>query len=530
MSPRTDPKLERARDLIAMRSPVALATRFDRTYGRRAHADLISGAVMKCASGEENRVLITLPPQSGKSTTAAVWGSFWWLIHNPSHRIMVASYAASLAIDRGKAVRELVREHGHRYGLKLRAGSAAAENWYLTTGGGMRCFGVDGGATGFGANVVIGDDLIKGRKDAESVRVREDVDKFWSSSLVTRLAPRAPMILIMTLWHPDDIGGRVIKREGDRATGGRWHVLKMPAFASSEQDPLGREVGEPLPHPLIPDGDTEALKEHWNGARSTVSAQDWGAMYQCDPKPREGALITAEVLAERRVLTNRPAPVIVAVAVDPSGGGKDTAGIIGGYLGADGRVVITDDETAVMPVEKWTRVACELAARTKAHRFVVETDFGARMGLALIRTAWDALAREWEEEHAVPGRPPGKAGSWTAGNPYARPCPRLVKKRAREMGPKLVRAEPVAQQIIEGRVVFGSYMPELEDEWATVQAGRESPGRVDASVWLVYDLQLPPATGPGVTTPPSDVDRREVQRNPTDTTSIHGRRIIRPGQ
>ena len=55
-----------------MRSPVALATRFDRTYGRRAHADLISGAVMKCASGEENRILITLPPQSGKSTTAAV--------------------------------------------------------------------------------------------------------------------------------------------------------------------------------------------------------------------------------------------------------------------------------------------------------------------------------------------------------------------------------------------------------------------------------------------------------------------------
>lgn len=519
----SDIRLDRVRDAIAMRSPVALASRFDPTFTRRAHGDLISDALLKAAAGDADRVLITTPPQVGKSTTAAVWGAFWWLVNNPSDRMIVASYAASLAIKRGKAVRKLIKEHGGRYGLHLEPGSSGAEDWSLTTGGGMRCVGVDGGATGHGADVVIADDLHKSRKEAESLVIRDNVDSFWSSSLLTRLAPGAPVILVMTLWHPDDIGGRVLEREGDKADGGRWLVLKCPAFASSEHDPLGRAPGEPLPHPLIPEGDTAALVKHWENAKSTVSVRDWFALFMCDPRPVEGALLTAAILRERRHLTDVPPATVAGVAVDPSGGGNDTCGIIGGHIAGDGRLYVTDDWTAVMSVDVWPRKVCELAVKINARRIIVETDFGARMGPTLIRTAWDALNREWNEAHADD---PVK----TAG-PYSGFCPRLVTKRAADMGNKLVRAEPIAQQVIEDRIRLGAYMPDLESEWTTVQAGTESPGRVDAMVWLAYDLLRPPSTGQPIA-PPSSVDRRDIQRNPADPNGIVGRRIIRndPGR
>lgn len=516
-----DRKAERALDLAACRSPVALARRLDPNFTVRSHTRLISAGVAAAHRGDADRILLTTPPQVGKSTAGAVWGAFWWLTKNPNHRIIVASYAASLAIRRGKAVRKLIREHGHRFGLELERGSAAAEDFDLTTGGGMRCAGVDGGTTGFGANFVIADDLHKNRRQAQSLKQRDIVDSFWSSSLLTRLAPEAPVMLIMTLWHHDDIGGRVVLREGDRRKGGRWVVLKCPAFASEADDPLGRALGEPLPHPLIPDGETARLNAHWNNAKATVSLRDWFALYMCDPRPVEGALLTEAILRERRHFTDLPPRTIAAVAVDPSGGGTDTCGIIGGFVGTDKRLYVTDDETDVMSVDVWPRRVCELAARIGAARIICETDFGAKMGPTLIRTAWDALRREHDEAHAGEAKPPR--------NPYRGFCPRMVTKRAAEMGNKITRAEPVAQQVIEDRIRFGKYLPDLESEWTTFQAGTESPGRVDAMVWLSYDLLRPPATGEQPKSP-ADVKRQDVQHDRINPGGIIGRRIDRPDQ
>jgi len=520
----TDVAIERARDLAACKSPANLARRLDPKYQTRPHSELISKAVVAADRGQVDRVLITTPPQVGKSTAAAVWGAFWWLVHHPDQRVIVASYAASLATRRGRAVRKLIREHGARFGLHLERGAQAADDFELTTGGGMRCAGVDGGITGYDAGVIFADDLVKNRKQAESKTVRRAVEEFWSSSVMTRLSPTTPVFLIMTLWHPQDIGAHVIAQEGDRATGGRWLVLKCPAYATSDADVLGRKVGEPLTHPKIDPADVAALHKHWEDQRVGKTLRDWFAMYMCDPQPLEGALLTAEMLRERRHLTDLPARTVTAVAVDPSGGGEDTCGIIGGFTGTDGRLYVTDDETAVMAVDVWPRKACELAARIGAKRFVVETDFGARMGPNMIRTAWDALQREWDAEQAeLP-----EAERSTKPNPYAGFCPRLVPKRAADMGNKLMRAEPVAQMVIEDRIRFAKYLPMVEHEWATYQPGQESPGRIDAMVWLAYDLLRPPATGKP-TTSPADTDMRNVSRSTNRTAGVRINRDQPPG-
>jgi len=69
--------------------------------------------------------------------------------------------------------------------------------------------------------------------------------------------------------------------------------------------------------------------------RRSSSVRDWFSLYMCDPRPAEGALLTRELLRQRRCYETNTCdhePIRAAVAVDPSGGGRDTAGIIGGYL------------------------------------------------------------------------------------------------------------------------------------------------------------------------------------------------------
>src|SRR5690606_7328108 len=123
---------------------------------------------------------------------------------------------------------------------------------------------------------------------------------WWSADLMSRLSPGAPVVLIMTLWHVDDLAHRVLQHDGREEEGGLWRVVRLPAFADSPDDPLGRAIGEPLPHPRIPEGDVEAARAHWEGRRKSTVVRDWYALYQADPKPVEGALLTvAELWAAR---------------------------------------------------------------------------------------------------------------------------------------------------------------------------------------------------------------------------------------
>lgn len=487
-------------------TPGALAARLDRDYVSRAHLRLIDAAFARVLAGEVDRVFISTPPQVGKSVLAGEWTPFWWLTHRPRSKIIVGSYADALAKKRGRRIRSLVREHGLAYGLELDPESSSVTDWQLTCGGGLRAAGVGGSLTGMPADLGIIDDPHKDRAEADSDEIRENVWDWYSSTFNSRLSPGAPVILIMTRWHTDDLAGRLIAKEGVRDEGGRWLVIELPAVAGA-RDPLGRAPGEPLSHPKIDEGDVEAARAHWEDKRATSTARDWAALYMCDPVDVAGALVTEEHL--NRQYNPHPATErqIVAVAVDPSGGGRDEAGIVGGYLGADGHCYWTEDRSGVMQAEAWGRAACQLAAEIDADRIVFEGNYGADMARLTIRTAWDALGREWSEQH------PG------ASNPYQdRLPPRIVEVTARRG--KLLRAEPVAAQLIAGRIWLTRRMPELEAQWLTWRpTSSVSPGRIDASVHLALALLRPPGTDTVVSTP--------AGRGPSGRSPIHRKRITR---
>ncbi|WP_311630996.1 terminase large subunit domain-containing protein [Streptomyces boetiae] len=444
----------------------------------RPHLSLIASAFKQAAIAPGGRLLITTPPQVGKSLTAATYGPAWYLLRHPGRRIAIGTYADALAHRRGRDVRDVIAEHGHRWGVGIRRGSASVADWETTAGGGLRSVGVGSALTGFPADFLLVDDPHKDRAAADSRRQREAVWDWWSAVATSRLSPGAPAVLIMTRWHDDDLAGRLLAREGRAEDGGRWHVIHLEAIHTGKHgpDPLGRAVGDPLPHPKVAEGGTAALLSHWEDKRRGSTARDWAGLYQGDPQPAEGALVTAALLAERRVPYGQalPAPERVAVAVDPSGGGRDEAGIIGGYLGADRLVYLTHDWSGVMGSDRWARTACLLAVETDADRIVVEKNFGGDMCRQMINTAWQALHQE--------GRVPA-----------GRSAPFVAEETAKRG--KALRAEPVAQALVEGRVWLADDLPELAREWATWQpTSSESPGRLDASVYLVKNLapHVPP--------------------------------------
>jgi hypothetical protein len=337
----------------------------------------------------------------------------------------------------------------------------------------MRTGGIDSGLTGEPADLAVIDDPVKNRVEADSPTVRNATWDWYSSTLLSRLSPSAPLALIQTRWHEDDLAGRVLAEEGDVADGGRWHVLHVPALADWRfgPDPLGRGDGAPLPHPKIPEEDVAAAAAHWAEKRRTATVRDWAALYQGDPVPLEGALLSPEMLAARRHYGAAAATRFAAVAVDPSGGGRDEAGIVGGFLGTDGRLYWTQDRSGRMPSEAWGRAACQLAREIGADRIVAEQTYGGDMVRLVIRTAWDALSRE-----AV------RRGESAWG--FAPRVQLVHSKRG-----KLLRAEPIAQQLVEDRIRLAAPLLELEREWLTWRPDSPwSPGRIDASVHLAYAL------------------------------------------
>lgn len=521
-------ELRKQADQDALRDPGTLAYYLTGKWAFRPHNELVSSELVRLHTGENKRLMVMQPPQTGKSSLLAIWAPFWWLCLHPEHKVIIASYGQQLAVGRGRAIRKLVQEHGWRYGLQIARGSGSVAEWELETGGGVKAVGFGSAVTGFSADLLLIDDPHKNRAEAESLVIRERVWDSYSADLYSRLQPGSPVALLYTPWHIDDLGNRILEQDGRQddpeRPDGQWRLLRMPAFADSEDDPLGRAVGEPLQHPKIPIEDAQAAIDHWDGRRRSTSVRDWHALYMCDPKPAEGALVTKELLRERRHIPPRVTPVKSAVAVDPAGGGRDASGIIGGILGDDQKVYITHDRTLDGYSPDWGPHAALLAAQLKADYLIIEHNYGGEMARTAFRSGWDAVRRMASGNAHDTDDPELVAQCMELDEvPYL--VPQIMLMQAKKG--KLLRAEPIAQQFWDDRLRLGAYLPALEYEWCTwMPTDPDSPGRIDASCYLDYVLgQVPGADS--LLTHVTGVRRQQASR-PSARARIQ-RRPIRPG-
>lgn len=233
------------------------------------HLVYVQDALARVTRGETKRLMLFLPPRHGKSELATVRYPVYRLERDPETRVIIGAYNATLARKFSRKARRIARER-----LALSDDRTAVEDWETTRGGGVRAVGVGDGITGQGGNLIIIDDPVKSRAEADSETYRDGVWEWYTDDLYTRLEPGGAIVLIMTRWHEDDLAGRILGSED----ADKWEVISLPAFAE-ENDPLGRDVGDALCPERF---DEEALADI---KRVTVG---FDALYQQRPVAQAG--------------------------------------------------------------------------------------------------------------------------------------------------------------------------------------------------------------------------------------------------
>ena len=194
-------------------TPAALAQRIIPGYRITPTVALISDAPAEAVNEPDRRVIITTPPRTGKSVQVSQTGPLYALMRNPDSKVILASYADTLAQEHSHAARGLVGEHADLLGFGLRADKTAVGRWRVDGhDGGLLAAGILSGITGFGADLLLIDDPIKNAQEADSPAHRRRVLYEFRSTLMTRLHPGASVVVIGTgdycygLLHPDQIG------------------------------------------------------------------------------------------------------------------------------------------------------------------------------------------------------------------------------------------------------------------------------------------------------------------------------------
>lgn len=233
-------------------------------------------------------LIIQAPPQHGKSWTITESLPAWALMRNPALRVIMASYNDKSAEKFALRNREKLDAWG---GILFGAELDLKRSTYFTLRGErgyLLSAGILGGVTGYSADLLIIDDPVKNRKEADSETIRDNIWDEWFSSLRTRVQPGGKIIVIHTPWHEDDLSARVIGTE-DRVTVLRFPVEAEPTEA--EPDPLGRQRGEPLCPEIgrdrtwVEQTKTVCLRDPKAGQR------DWLALYMCRPVAQGGNII-----------------------------------------------------------------------------------------------------------------------------------------------------------------------------------------------------------------------------------------------
>lgn len=286
------------------------------------HLRLIGQHLDAVTRGEIDRLAIFMPPRHAKTETVTIRYPVYRLEKQPLTRALVTGYNERVAHKFSRKSRNIAR------GRIAMTDKTGADEWETTAGGSLVARGVGTPPTGYGFDLILIDDPIKKREEAESPVYREKIWDWYTDDLYTRLEPGGAIILTLTRWHYDDLAARAIASEPNR-----WTILRLPALAE-ENDPLGRREG----HALWPDRyDVESLGR----IREVMDPYSFESLYQQNPTPREGSFFKVNQL---NIVEAPPADLRECRGWDfaaSAGKGDYSAGV---RLGVDGQGIwwVTD--------------------------------------------------------------------------------------------------------------------------------------------------------------------------------------------
>ena len=166
--------------------------------------------------GTIDRLLINMPPRTGKSIMTSEALPAWWIGHFPTDKILHTSYALGLVEKFGRKIRNTLMDPAYTAifpGTTLAKDSKAAAQWATTRGGEYNAAGVGGGIAGKGWNLGIVDDPTS-EQEAFSKAAHDSAFEWYGGGLYTRRQPeRNALCICQTRWRTDDLSGRLQEEE-----------------------------------------------------------------------------------------------------------------------------------------------------------------------------------------------------------------------------------------------------------------------------------------------------------------------------
>lgn len=302
------------RDPPRLDNPLSLIEFISIVYPRYqwyTHSLKLASVLQRVADGELKRLMVFLPPRSGKSLLTSKIFSAYCLYRHPDKWVGICSYAAELAYTFSRSARDAYLQTG---GV-LRDDAAAVKNWENPYGGGLWAAGVGGPITGKGYTFGLIDDPLKNQEEAFSQIIREKQKEWYSSTFYTRTEPDGAIAIVLTRWHEDDLAGWLLKQERETDEPENWHVVNFSAIKEEN------EIGFPPTCTVEPDWRLpgEALcPERFplpklNKIKIKIGSYFWASLYQQRPSPESGNIFDRNNWKYWTELPARPGRWILSV-------------------------------------------------------------------------------------------------------------------------------------------------------------------------------------------------------------------------
>jgi predicted phage terminase large subunit-like protein len=394
--------------------------------------------------GERPTLVVQAPPQHGKTTMMQDFLA-WCSGHNPDIKSIYASFSDALGIETNKAMQRIYSNpafqrvfpelviNAQNVVTMLRAARNSQHIDYIDREGSFRNTTVNGVINGFGLDIGLIDDPMKGRVATQSKTIRDNTWSWFTSDFFARFSDHAGLIIIMTRWHVDDPVGRFIEMFPDT-------VVKIYKAIATEDEEY-RAKGEPL------------FPEHKSLAflllrKKALAAYEWESLYQQSPIIVGGDLFKVEGF---KLIDAQPYPRNVIKSVrywdkaGTEGGGAYTCGVL---------MHLMDDDTCV--VSDVVRGQWSALKREERMRQTAQLD----------DDKWGVVA-VWVEQE------PGSGGKESAERS-------IMNLRGHDVhadrvtGDKEVRARPYAAQVEAGNIklVRAPWNKEFIAEHETFPAGK----------------------------------------------------------
>ena len=259
------------------------------TLARAPYLEAMCYALQRVATGDCQRLMISIAPRHLKSICGSVLLPAFELGRDPTKKVVVVSYGKDLAREHAEQFRRLVTSAFYRRlfpKMKMHPKHDRIEHMKTTAGGGRKSVSLGGGVTGFGANLIIIDDLGK-PAEMRHAAYRQELRDFFDQTLFSRLNDKRTdrVVSIQQRLHPDDFSAYLLEKE-------TFEHLCLPSIAEVPEDiPLynnrvfKRERGDLL-NPL------REPQEVLDQIKADIGNFAFQAQYQQNPADGESAYLS----------------------------------------------------------------------------------------------------------------------------------------------------------------------------------------------------------------------------------------------